>query len=204
MINPSFDVNAITDVNGVKIQMFASGRLTNIKFEFTSHPAMPENEILSLLAIGLSSMDTKKLSAVDQSTVQQNEAASLVLHSLDFNRDLEDKTGFQVQLDEGINTRQGVSAFQPQSQGNSIMSPQITIRRKLVGDRLSLSAGKTVGVGSNQMTQMVLDYTVNQHISVMGVYNNYTTGGSTGTLDNLQNPNNNSLGMDIKLQKRFK
>ncbi|MEO7163282.1 MAG: translocation/assembly module TamB domain-containing protein, partial [Bdellovibrionia bacterium] len=98
--DPSFDLNANTEVNGVKIQMYVTGKTDKMKIEFTSTPTMPESEILSLLAVGITSNDAKRLSANDLSVLQQGEAASLVLHSLDFNRDLEDKTGFQVQLDQ--------------------------------------------------------------------------------------------------------
>ena len=111
VINPSFDLNANAEVNGVKIRMYATGRPDKIKVEFTSNPAMQESEILSLLAVGLTSNDAKKLNANDLSLVQQGEAASLVLHSLDFNREVEEKTGFRVQLDESINTQTGTSLF---------------------------------------------------------------------------------------------
>jgi len=203
VINPSFDMNANTEVNEVRIQMFATGRMDKIKFEFTSHPAMQESEILSLLAVGLTSNDAKKLSATDQTTVQRGEAASLVLHSLDFNRDLEEKTGLQIQLDEFKNPYQGLSAFVPQAQQNSNISPQITVRKKL-GKRLSMVAGSTVGVGNNGVTQMSVDFMVDPSFSASGVYNIYTNSGASGTVDTQQNPNNTSFGLDLKFQKRFK
>jgi translocation and assembly module TamB len=205
VINPSFDLNANTEISGVKIQMNATGRIgkmNDMKIEFSSHPTMQESEILSLLAVGLTPSDAKKLNASDLSTVQQGEAASLVLHSLDFNRDLEDKTGFQVQLDDSMNPRQGISAFKPQSAADTQISPQIIIRRKL-GDKLTLSAGSTVGVGTNKSNQVNLDFSVNPNLSVIGVYNNYTTSG-TADVQSTQNSSGYSMGLDLKFQKRFK
>ncbi len=199
-INPSFELNANTEVNGIKIQMYTSGRMNKVnRIEFISNPSMPESEILSLLTVGLTSSDAKKLSSSDQNVVQQGEVTSLLLHSLDFNRDFEDKTGFQVQLDESVNPQQGVSVLRPQSQADTAVAPQITIRRKL-GERLSLSAGSTVGVGSNKSNQVNLDYSVSRDISVSGVFTNY---GASGTADTQQNTQN-SLGLDLKFQKRFK
>jgi autotransporter translocation and assembly factor TamB len=207
VINPSFDLNANTEVNGVKIRMYATGRPDKLsKIEFTSNPAMQESEILSLLAVGLTSSDAKKLSATDLSAVQQGEAASLVLHSLDFNRDLEDKTGFQVLLDESVNQQQGVSAFRPNSQADAAAAPQITIRRKL-NDRMSLSAGSTVGAGTNKSNQINMDYSVNPDLSVSGVFNNYGVNGSTDPQSSAQTTTQstqNSFGLDLKFQKRFK
>jgi translocation and assembly module TamB len=200
VINPSFNLSANTEVNGIKIQLFASGRIDSnrMKIELASNPAMQEQEILSLLAVGLTSSDAKKLNSSDLNAVQQGEAASLVLHSLDFNRELEDKTGFQVQLDESVNRYQGVSAFRPQSQADAAAAPQITIRRKL-GDRFSLSAGSTVGAGTNKANQINLDMSVSPDVSVSGVFNNYGTYGASET-----QPVQNSLGVDLKFQKRFK
>lgn len=200
VINPAFDLTANTEVNGVKIQMYATGRPDKIKVEFTSNPAMQESELLSLLAIGLTSNDAKKLSATDLNALQQGEAASLVLHSLDFNRDLEDKTGFHVQVDESVNPQQGVSAFRPQAQADSAAAPQITIRKKL-GDRLSVSGGSTVGAGTNKATQVNLDFSMNKDLSITGVFNNY---GTYGASDQQNSQNAPSFGLDLKFQKRFK
>lgn len=196
-INPSFNLSANTEVGDVKIQMLTSGRIDNLgKIDFTSNPAMPEAEIISLLTVGFTSTDAKKLSSNDQNMMQQGEGTSLLLHSMDFNRDFEDKTGFQVQLDNSINPRQGVSALRPQSQADSAISPQITIRKKL-GDRVHFSAGSTVGVGSARTNQVNLDYRVDDQTSVSGVY--YYS--NSGTADTQQPP---SLGVDLKFQKRFK
>ncbi len=202
LINPSFDLNANTEVHGIKIRMYATGRPDKIKIEFTSNPAMQESEILSLLTVGLTSTDAKKLNANDLSVVQQGEAASLVLHSLDFNREIEDKTGFRVQLDESVNVQQGTSAFRPLSQAESAAAPQITIRKKL-GDRLSLSAGSTVGAGTNRSNQVNMDFSVNHDVSVTGVFNNYGTSGNTDVQSSTQQTQK-SFGLDLKFQKRFK
>src|SRR5262249_35759318 len=103
VINPSFSLSASTDVNRVKINLFASGRLGGTdqwKLELSSNPVMPESELISLLALGITSSDSKRFSPSDRAVVEQGEAASLLLHSLDFNREVRNKTGLEVQLDE--------------------------------------------------------------------------------------------------------
>ena len=204
VINPVFDLNAYTDVGAIKIQLYATGRPDKIRIELTSNPAMPESEIVSLLAVGLTSADAKKLSAGDLSAVQQGEAASLVLHSLDFNRELEDKTGFQVHVDESVNKQQGNSAFRASTPGDTAAAPRIVVGRKL-GDRLRLSAGSTVGVGTGRSNQVNMDYLVNKDVIFSGVYNNYGVNGSTDSITtNQTNLNQDSFGLDLKFQKRFK
>jgi translocation and assembly module TamB len=206
VLNPSFDLVANTEASGIKIQMFASGRKTDMKIEMTSSPAMQEAEIFSLLALGMTPSETKRLSASDLGLIQQGEAASLVLNSLDFNRELEDKTGLQLKVDESVNRQQGASAFRAQNQNEA--APQITVKRKF-GDRFSVSAGSTIGMGSTKSNQINLDFNVNPNFSINGIYNNYganTTGGSGayGATDAQAAQIQNSWGLDLKFLKRFK
>ncbi len=200
VVYPQCELNSSTEMNGVKIQLYATGRANQLKIELTSHPVMQEAEILSMLATGLTSSDAKKMNATDVDTVQKGEAASLVLHSLDFNRDLEDKTGFQLKLDETINRTQGTSVFRPQTQADSVATPQIVISRK-INDRLSVSAGSTIGVGNAQSNQFNLDYIINPNLSVTGVVNSY---GSTTHPANDIPLEQNSFGLDLKFKKRFR
>jgi hypothetical protein len=202
--DPSFDLNANTEINGIKIQIYATGRLDKIKVEFTSAPTMPESEILTLLAVGMTSNDAKKFNATDLTALQQGEAASLVLHSLNFNRDLEDKTGFQLQVDQSVNPQQGISAFKPQAQMDSVAAPQLKLRRHL-GDRLDLSVGSTVGIGTSVSSQFNLDFMVTQDLSISGVSNNYGAYGTAESQGNqIQTQTQTSQGVDLKFQKRFK
>ena len=206
VLNPSFDLVASTEASGIKIQMYVSGRKNDIKIEMTSSPSMQESEIFSLLALGMTPSETKRLSASDLGLIQQGEAASLVLNSLDFNRELEDKTGLQLKVDESVNRQQGASAFRAQNQNEA--APQITVKRRF-GDRFSVSAGSTIGMGSTKSNQINLDFNVNPNLSINGIYNNYganTSGGSGayGATDAQAAQIQNSWGLDLKFLKRFK
>jgi hypothetical protein len=196
VLNPSFTLTANADVNGTKIQMYASGRLNSWKLEFSSNPVMPESEILSLLATGMTSSDAKKLSASDRAAMEQGEAASLLLNSLDFNRDMQSKTGIQIGLDESTAPQQqGTSVFKPQTSADSIAQPKIVIKRK-IGSRFDLSYGQTV---SNSTTSNAKEVTGEYHVtpgfSLMGVWDNYET---------IDAQERTSFGGDIKFQTRFK
>ncbi|MGK5084970.1 translocation/assembly module TamB domain-containing protein [Bdellovibrionota bacterium FG-1] len=199
VINPSFTLNANTDINGTKIQLYVAGRMDKmdkLKIELTSNPVMPENEILSLLTIGSTTGDAKRLSSTDRSVYEQGEAASLLLHSLDFNREVQDKTGIQIQLDEAVApVQQGVSAFKPQNTAESIAQPRIVIKKQ-IGKKLDLSVGTTVG-GATAFAGREVDaeYHFTPGFSVQGVWNNY---------EGTDTQARHSLGLDLKLQKRFR
>ncbi len=197
VINPSFTLVSTTEVGGTKIQMYVTGRMDALKVELTSNPVLPESEILTLLALGVSSSDAKKLSATDRSVFEQGEAASLLLHSLDFNREVQSKTGLQIQLDESIAPQlQGTSIFKPLNQSDSVAAPKIVIKRQ-IGKRIDLSYGTTVGSATaNSQRQVNAEYHVKPgFFSVLGVWDTYET---------IDTKERTSLGLDLKFQTRFK
>ncbi|MEK6579973.1 MAG: translocation/assembly module TamB domain-containing protein, partial [Bdellovibrionota bacterium] len=195
VLNPKFSLTATTDVSRAKIQLFASGQLDKIekiKTEWSSNPVMPEGEILQLLALGMTSSELKKIGSGDRSIIEQSEAASLILHSLDFNREVQKQTGFQIQLEESVNTQTGTSVFRP-SQGDAAAT-RIVIRKKLPGN-FEITGGSTVG-GTQNEKQGSIEYRVNPSMSGSLVIDNYIAPDAEG--------NRTSYGADFKWEKRFK
>jgi hypothetical protein len=197
-INPRYEVLAYTDVANRRIQLFTVGRLEgrSPRIEFTSNPPMAESDILNLLALGVTGEDTRKFRSSDRSAYEQGEAASLVLHSLDFNREVQNKTGFQIGVDEAVDDRTGTSAFSRATNADTAAAPKIVIRRQ-IGKRVGLSAASTVGVGASIQREVNAEVRVTNGLSVIGVWD--TIEGAT-----TEDPKQSSFGVDFKLQKRFK
>ena len=200
VINPRFNMTANAEVNNIKINLYAAGRLEDKwKIELSSSPPMPESEIISLLALGLTSSEAKKLSSSDRTLYEQGEAASLILHSLDFNREVESKTGLRFQFDESVNSQQGASIFRPSSQNESTAAPKIVIKRKITKD-VDISYGSTVGVGTGSQREVNAEVKVTPGLSVIGVYDTIETTDTSTNSTSTQK----SYGLDLKLQKRFR
>ena len=198
VINPLFNLSANTSINNTKIQLFASGRIDKYKIELTSNPAMQESEILNLLALGLTADEMNKIKSSDRSALQQSEAASILLNSMDFNRDIHDKTGFQVQLDESVDSQAGASVSRPRTESETTTSsPKIVLKRQVIKDRLDVSVGSTVGVGTNTEKEVSAELKLPLGFSIQGVYDIIEGNG-------VDTNNRTSYGADLKLQKRFK
>ena len=196
VLNPRYEMLAVTEVANRRIQLFSAGRFDEQKFEFSSNPPMSEPEILSLLALGVSGEDTRKFRSNDRSAYESGEAASLVLHSLDFNREVQNKTGFSIGIDEAIDDQKGSSAFSRAGNADSATAPKIVIRRQL-GERVGVSAGSTVGVGASIQREVNAEVSVTKGLSVIGVWDSIE--GATA-----EDPKRSSFGVDLKVQKRFK
>ncbi len=158
---------------------------------------MPEPEILSLLALGMTSAETRRIKAEDRAVYERGEAASLLLHSLDFNREVQNKTGIQIQLDESVNTQAGTSVFRkPEDGASGTAAPKIVVKKR-IGQRLDVSYGSTVGIGTNNQREVNAELHLTPGVSVQGVWDNFET-------FDTESRNRNSYGLDFKLQKRFK
>lgn len=196
-INPKFEVIGMTEISNRKITLYSQGRFDNFKIEFTSNPPLSEPEILSLLALGINPDEVKRFRNTDRSAYEQGEAASLVLHSLDFNREVQNKTGFQIGVDEAVDDQTGQSIFKRGAvDPNNAASPKIVIRRK-VGKRVDFGVASTVGVGTNIQREANVEVKVTNGLSVIGVWDTFEGA-------NQDDNRRNSLGVDLKLQKRFK
>ncbi|OFZ18400.1 MAG: hypothetical protein A2X94_15010 [Bdellovibrionales bacterium GWB1_55_8] len=193
VINPLFELIATTEVDNTKIQLYAAGRMEKWKIDLSSNPVMPESEILSLLALGLSSSDMRRLGAADRSVFERGEGLSLLLHSLDFNREVENKTGFQIQLGDAVDSQIGSSITRPQVQTDSIAAPKIVIKKQIARN-LDLSYGSTLGIGENIRKEVNAEWRLSPAVSILGVWDNRET----------TDANKTSYGADLKLQRRFK
>ncbi len=194
-INPRFTATAISEVNQYKIRVLASGKSTQWKLEFSSTPFLPENEIFSVLSSGSASGDAGRFQFRDRSLVNQGEAASLILHSMDFSKDVQKKTGFQFDVQEAVDNQTAASIFRPQNLSENIAAPKLVLKRNL-GRNLSFSFGSTVGIGSRSLREVNAEYKVSSGMSMMGVWNNIEEANSRET--------RTSFGLDLKFNRRFK
>ena len=201
VLNPIFDLVATTEISGTKVQLYTSGTADRFKVELSSNPVLPEPEILSLLAMGRTLEESQRLRAGNTSGVQQSEAASLILHSLDFNRDVREKTGFQLGVSEAVDTTSGSSIFRPQGDVESSVAPKIVLKRQ-IGKRIDVSVGSTVGSGTTNQKEVNADFFISPSVSLRGVWN-YSEG-STAQESTVLQQSRTSYGVDLKLQKRFK
>jgi translocation and assembly module TamB len=194
-LNPKFTASAVSEVNQYKIRVVASGRANQLKVDFSSTPFLPENEIFSVLSSGSASGDVGRFKSRDRSLVSQGEAASLILHSMDFSKDVQSKTGFQFDVQEAVDTQTASSIFRPQNLSDNIASPKLVLKRN-VGRNVVLSFGSTVGLGSESQKEVNAEYRVTPGVSMMGVWNNIEEANTRET--------RTSFGLDLKIDKRFK
>ncbi len=194
-LNPKFDAAAVCEVNQYKIRVLVSGRSSQWKAEFSSTPYLRENEIFTVLSSGSVATGGSRFVNRDRSLVNQGEAASLILHSMDFSKDVQSKTGFQFDVEEAVDTQAATSIFRPQNLSENMAAPKVVLKRSL-GRNTSLSFGSTVGVGSRNLKEVNAEYKLSPGMSALGVWNNIE---GVNTRES-----RTSFGLDLKFDKKFK
>ncbi len=194
-LDPKFNASAISEVNQYKIRVLVFGRASQWKAEFSSTPFLKENEIFAVLSSGGAGTQTGRFNTRDRTFVSQGEAASLILHSMDFSKDVQDKTGFQFDVEEAIDNQAANSIFRPQNLSENIAAPKVVLKRN-VGRNVSLSFGSTVGVGSRNQREVNAEYKLTPGVSMLGVWNNIE---GVNTRES-----RTSFGLDLKFNRRFK
>ncbi len=194
-LNPKFNASAISEVNQYKIRVLVFGRASQWKAEFSSTPYLKENEIFAVLSSGGVGTQAGRFTTRDRTFVSQGEAASLILHSMDFSKDVQNKTGFQFDVEEAVDSQAANSIFRPQNLSENIAAPKVVLKRN-VGRNVSLSFGSTVGVGSRNQREVNAEYKLSQGVSMLGVWNNIE---GVNTRES-----RTSFGLDLKFNRRFK
>lgn len=194
-LNPKFNATATAELGQYKVRVLAQGRATDWKAEFSSTPFLPENDIYSLLTSGQTTSEGGRFRVRDRTIVNQGEAASLILHSLDVSKDMQKKTGFQFDVEEAVDQQSATSIFRPQTPSDNVAAPKLVIKRK-VGRKFDLSFGSTVGVGTQVVREVNAEYKVTPSVSVLGVWNAIE---GVNTRDS-----RTSYGLDVKVNKKFK
>ncbi len=194
-IEPAFSASAVTEISNHKLRLLAQGVGAKFKAELSSVPFLPEPEIYSLLSSGFTTKDVGRFRGGDRTYVNQGEAASLVLHQLEFSRDVEKRTGFAFEFGEAFDNQKAVSAFNPRAAQQNVAAPKVTVRRRL-GRNLDLSFGSTVGVGTQTAREVNAAYRLNSAVSVLGVWTAF---------EGVNNRDaRTSYGIDFRVDKRFK
>jgi len=114
---------------------------------------------------------------------------------MDFSKDVQNKTGFQFDVEEAVDASSANSIFRPTNLSDNQASPKLVLKRQL-GRNIWFSVGSTVGVGSENQREVNAEYKLTPGMSALGVWNDIEEVNSTQT--------RTSFGLDLKFNKRFK
>ncbi|MGZ3746380.1 MAG: translocation/assembly module TamB domain-containing protein [Pseudobdellovibrionaceae bacterium] len=190
-INPDLYVSAQARVSDYDIMILAQGPAKNLKsIRLTSVPPLPEQDIISLLALGVTSSRSDTTAQGREQSVQAGYELGFAIMSQPINKQLQDRLGLNVQFTSSFDTTRNISV------------PKVTVSRKLT-TKMGVSASRTLGSDANDV-EVKLRYLMNQNVSAIGSYENSQTLQGGQGLTNSVRQKENVFGLDLEFRKEFK
>lgn len=181
----------ITDNNEIlgkdyDIQVIIQGTASSPALFFSSQPSLSENQILSLIALGVkdSYRPGQEVSADSQQSQTGYQLGGIFLQN-EFARDLQDRLGVQVNF---------TSSFEDQD-----VSPKVMIQKKF-SPQLSVTGSRTLG--TNKRTSTQIEYKFTKNFSIIGGWENFELEDAT-LLRTRRFLEPNVVGVDVQYSFEF-
>jgi len=168
--------------------------------DLSSEPSLSKEDLLSLITFGVTSDMSRNLEAGERKFVTTVGIGTLLVDQLKINEDLNSSLGLklsvQPEFKENESTLiQGKAAVSDSGTSRLKSATKIKINKQ-VTNKVDVSLSSTVGGSLEQKQEMNVNFNINKHLSVEGVYEMKPT-----ESENTNTPS--SLGADLKYRWSF-
>lgn len=187
-INPELFISAQTRVDNFDVSLLVQGTAKEPTIRLSSVPPLSDNDLTSLLALGVTSSQLADVKSSDQQAQTANEVFAAAFQSTGLSKKVQSATGFNVQLSNSFDTTRNISV------------PKFTVSRKL-NKKTSASVAFPV-TGDQKTPEGRIQYTLTDAFSVNGSYESRKFDQSTTNTEQREIPS--ILGLDLEFSKEFK
>ncbi|AHI06341.1 hypothetical protein BDW_09205 [Bdellovibrio bacteriovorus W] len=187
-INPNLYINALSRINDYDITLLTQGSAKNLIIRLTSVPPLPEQDIISLIALGVTS------SAMDQNVQSRQQAEQLGVEiggavlAKPISKQLENTIGFNFQVTSEYDSIRNITV------------PKVTLSRYL-SDKVKVSGGRPVR--ESQSYDIKLEYLFNNNMTAIGSFENRGIE-EEPSLQGSQQEAQSIFGLDLEFKWEFK
>ncbi|WP_374030060.1 translocation/assembly module TamB domain-containing protein [Bdellovibrio bacteriovorus] len=187
-INPNLYVSAISRIDEYDITVIAQGTAKNLAIRLNSVPPLSEQDIISLIALGITSSSMEQNMQSRQQAEQLGAEIGGAVLAKPISRFTESALGVNVQVTSEYDSTRNISV------------PKITLSRPL-SERVKMSGSRPVGDSSSY--DLKLEYFLNSNWTAIGSYENRGAEDNT-TLQNTQPAAQSVFGLDLEFKREFK
>lgn len=187
-INPEIYATARTRINEYDINLLVQGTAKNPLIRTSSTPPLSESDIVSLLALGVTSSDLdKRLQKNDQEQSGQYKVGTALIQQFEPVKKLQKAAGIQVQYSSNFDSTRNVE-----------------VRKFTVSKQLTKKAKVSVGFPPDkQPNEYRLQYSLSPNVSAIGTYEQKNRA-EDQIIQQKQNEIENVIGVDLEFRKEFK
>jgi len=185
-INPDLYISAQSRVNDYDISLLVQGAAKNPSIKLTSLPPMPETEIISLLALGITSSKLEQSASSNQQAEQSaTEIGAAVLSNTAVAKTLQNKLGVNIQISNTFDSTKNISI------------PKATISGRL-SKRVNYYFSRTIR--DSATSEVKFQYLINSNLS-----GNVSIENREEEVTNTAEKETKSiLGLDLEYKREFR
>lgn len=188
-INPSLYATARTRVAEYDINLTVQGKAKDPILRMTSVPPLPDKDIISLLALGITSQKLEqKVDTKEQEQSTYAEIGTAILSNTPLFKSLQQDLGVQLQI----------STQYDNTSNNSVR--KITVSRQL-NEKVNASATRLTG--QQNSSEVKLQYSLDDNISAVGTFESRESSEAGSTTD-LNRQSQSIFGFDLDFRKEFR
>lgn len=198
--NSNLKFIGMAKINDYDVKLDISGTLDNTQINLSSEPNLAQEDLLSLLTIGVTSEMSKNLEVADRQNVTKVGIGTLLVDQLGINQDLNSTLGVNLSVMPEFQENEsslitGKSAVSEGSTSRLKSATKIKIK-KSINKMVDVSVSSTVGGSIEQTQEMNVNINLNKNFSIEGVYEV-----KPAEEENTNTPN--SIGADLKFRGSF-
>lgn len=190
----------ITKINDYDVKLDITGSLEKSNINLSSEPMLAKEDLVSLLAFGVTSDMSKNLEASDRKSVTTVGIGTLLVDQLKINEDLNSTLGLNLsvlpEFKEDESTLISGKSAVSESGGSKLKTATKIKIKKPINNRVDVSLSSTVGGSMEQTQEMNVNFKINKNFSLEGVY-------EVKPSEEENADTTNSIGADLKFRRSF-
>ncbi len=180
------------------VKMNIHGKVDNPNVNLTSSPPLPQEDILSLLALGFTPEISKNLEDKDRQALTSVGVGSLLAEQFKLNQGLNSSLGLKLSVLPEFGDSESVGGGKGTEASTTRVKSATRVKiKKKIGKKMDLSVSSTVGGSLGQRQEMNINYNIDKKWSLQGVYEIKSSDSDTAA-ESLE-----SFGADLKLRVPF-
>ncbi|MBT7766965.1 MAG: hypothetical protein HN730_07395 [Bdellovibrionales bacterium] len=199
---PIVKLAGVAEVGNYRVDLNVDGKSDNLIIKFVSDPYLSHEDILSLLALGMTSETSQGLESSDRQSITSIGLGTLLVDQFQLGQELKSSLGLKLSVipeweKDETSLLKGRSSSSDSASTKLRSTTKIKVQKKL-GRKLGMAVSSTVGGSMGQKHEMNLDYRLGRDVSLLGVYE------IKAVEDSGAAESSSSAGIDLKFKWSFR
>lgn len=185
-INPELYIAANARVNDYDINLLIQGPAKTASAKMTSSPPLAENEIISLLALGVTSAQLEQnVQSKDQASQTANEIGAAVLSQSAITKNLKNRLGLDIQFVNQFDSTKNIGVLK-------------AVATKKISSKIQATASRALS--NETSTEVKIQYFFNNSVSAVGNWE----GREVENAQSNERQSQSVFGLDLEFKREFR